>query len=132
MSNLFKAQSEAKGVGSGHNGTGHFIAQRASAVILIPLVLYFLYAVVRLTGAESYADVIAWFGNPFNAGAALMLIIIGFYHGALGVQVVIEDYVHCEKGKWLSIIIMRGLCVFFALVAVVAILRMAVLALALG
>lgn len=121
---ILKALKQAKGLGSGHNGTHHFIVQRVSAVILIPLVLYFFYAVLRLIGAENFYEVTRWFANPFNAGLLLAFVLTGFYHAALGVQVVIEDYVHCEKAKWLALIAVKGVCVIFAAIAVVSILRL--------
>lgn len=125
MSTLFKALTHAKGAGSGHNGTAHFIAQRATAIILIPLTLYFLIAILCLVKAENYAAVGAWFANPVNSGLAIAWILTGFYHAALGVQVVIEDYVHCEKLKWLSVIAVRGLSLIFAAIAVVSVVRLA-------
>lgn len=121
---ILRALNKAKGLGSGHNGTHHFIVQRVSAVVLIPLVLYFFYAVVRLVGAPDFYAITQWFSNPFNAGLLLAFVLTGFYHAALGVQVVIEDYVHCEKAKWLSLIAVKGICVIFAAIAVVSILRL--------
>lgn len=121
---IFHALKKAKGLGSGHNGTHHFIVQRASAVILIPLVLYFLYTVIRISGADSYQDVQQWFHNPINSGLILAFMITGFYHAAIGVQVVIEDYVHHELTKWLALIIVRGICLVGALIAVTAILNL--------
>lgn len=121
---ILRALNKAKGLGSGHNGTHHFIVQRISAVVLIPLVLYFFYAVVRLVGAEDFYAVTRWFANPFNTGLLLAFVLTGFYHAALGVQVVIEDYVHCEKSKWLALIAVKGICVIFAAIAAVSILRL--------
>ncbi|MBV7435353.1 succinate dehydrogenase, hydrophobic membrane anchor protein [Cardiobacteriaceae bacterium TAE3-ERU3] len=115
---------KAKGLGSGHNGTHHFIVQRVSAVILIPLVLYFLYSIVRITGAHDYQAVQAWFANPINSALVLAFMITGFYHAALGVQVVIEDYVHHEQIKWLSLIAVRGVCLIGALIAITSILSL--------
>lgn len=125
MSSVFQALKRAKGLGSGRNGTQHFIAQRSSAVILIPLVLYFLCAVVKLVGAQDFAQVTAWFANPFNSGMAIAFFLTGFYHAALGAQVVIEDYVHHEQFKWLALIAVKAVCVMFAAAAVVSILRLA-------
>ena len=51
MSSVFQALKRAKGLGSGHNGTHHFIVQRTTAVILIPVVLYFLCSIISLVGA---------------------------------------------------------------------------------
>ena len=124
MNSIFSALRKAKGAGSGHNGTHHFIAQRTSAAILIPLVLYFFYAVLALVGAKDFYEVTQWFANPVNAGLLLAFVLTGFYHAALGVQVVIEDYIHCDKSKWLALIAVKGVCVIFAAIAVVSILRL--------
>ena len=121
---ILNALRKAKGLGSGHSGTHHFIVQRASAVILIPLVLYFVYAILALVAAKDFYAVTQWFANPFHAGLMLAFMLTGFYHAALGVQVVIEDYVHCEKSKWLALIAAKGICVIFAAIAVVSILRL--------
>lgn len=121
---IFEALKKAKGLGSGHNGTHHFIVQRVSAVILIPLVLYFLYSIIRISGAHSYHAVQEWFANPLNSGLVLAFMITGFYHAALGLQVVIEDYVHHEQIKWLSLIIVRGLCFIGALIAITSVLSL--------
>lgn len=125
MSSVFQALKRAKGLGSGHNGTHHFIVQRTTAVILIPVVLYFLCSIISLVGAETFHEVLVWFRNPFNSGMAIVFFLTGFYHAALGVQVVIEDYVHQEPVKWLALIAVKAVCVIFAAVAVVSILRLA-------
>lgn len=121
---ILHALRKAKGLGSGHNGTHHFIVQRVSAVILIPLVLYFFYAVISLIAAKDFYALTQWFANPFHAGLLLVFMLAGFYHAALGLQVVIEDYVHCEKGKWLALIAVKGICAVCAAIAVVSILRL--------
>ncbi len=121
---VFKNLKRAQGLGSGHNGTGHFIIQRTGAVILIPLVLYFFWAVVALVGAKDYAAVQTWFGNPLNMGLSCAFVLLGFFQSAIGLQVVLEDYVHHETGKWLAIIAVKGLCLIGALVGVAAILKL--------
>ncbi|UJF24276.1 succinate dehydrogenase, hydrophobic membrane anchor protein [Suttonella sp. R2A3] len=121
---ILQSLKKAKGLGSGHNGTHHFIVQRASAVILIPLVLYFLFSLIVLSDAEGFAAVQAWFANPLNSGLSLAFIITGFYHAALGLQVVIEDYIHHEQSKWLALIAVKGVCLIGALIAIVSIIRL--------
>ncbi len=125
MSDISKAMIEAKGAGAGHNGTRHFLAQRISAVILAPLVLYLLYALIRLVHADEYREVLAWFADPCNAGLAIAFVLSGFFHAALGTQVVIEDYLHKEKTKWLALLTVNGLFLVGAAIAVVSILRLA-------
>lgn len=76
-----------------HKGTGAFIAQRASAVLLLPLVGWFLYAAVRLSGAD-YAAARDFFSSPFAAVAFALLIALGAYHMRIGLGEVIADYIH--------------------------------------
>jgi succinate dehydrogenase / fumarate reductase membrane anchor subunit len=98
---------------SGHKGSGHFFRQRATAVLLIPLTLWFVYVVARFTGAP-HADVVGFLQEPVNAGALLAFVLIGIYHMTLGLQVVIEDYI--EEGGTRSLLM--GLnAVFGALTA---------------
>ena len=127
MNSLFQALKGAKGLGSGHNGTHHFIVQRGTAIMLSPLALYFCYAVVALVGCDNYQEVIHWFANPINSGLAASLVCIGFYHGALGMQVIIEDYVHHHLLNWLCLTVVKGGCFICALVALIAIIKLSVL-----
>lgn len=124
MSAVLRALKKAKGLGSGHNGTHHFISQRVSGVILIPLVLYFLCSIISLVAAKGHIEVSRWFTNPINSAMVLAFVLMGFYHASLGGQVVIEDYVHCKKTKWLSLIVVRGVCIIFASIAFASIIRL--------
>ena len=91
--------AKARGLGSAQSGTDHWWKQRATALLLLPLSAWVLYAVVALTGAE-YIEVRAFIADPVHAGAALLLAGALFWHAQLGLQVVIEDYVHTP---WLEI-----------------------------
>jgi len=95
-----------KGLGSAKDGTHHFMVQRLSAIALIPLTFCFVFALIKLIGAD-YATVVAWFKSPFNALMLISFILMSTWHGALGAQVVIEDYIHCEALKIFLLIIMK-------------------------
>jgi len=95
-----------KGLGSAKDGTHHFMVQRLSAIALIPLTFCFVFALIKLIGAD-YATVVAWFKSPFNALMLISFILMSAWHGALGAQVVIEDYIHCESMKIFFLIIMK-------------------------
>ncbi len=73
-------------------GSSHFLAQRVSALLLIPLLPWFCFALASLPNS-SRADVAGWLHSPVNALALVAFIIVGSYHGALGMQVIVEDYV---------------------------------------
>ncbi|MBM3650280.1 MAG: succinate dehydrogenase, hydrophobic membrane anchor protein [Alphaproteobacteria bacterium] len=114
--------SRARGLGSAKDGLHHWWAQRLTAIALIPLVVWFAISLVMMTGAEQ-AVVRAWIGSPYVMVLLILTIVIGLHHGQLGMQVVIEDYVHNDGWKLALIVLVRFLAVFFGLAAVVAILR---------
>jgi succinate dehydrogenase / fumarate reductase membrane anchor subunit len=73
-----------------------------------------------------YASFKAWIGSPFNASLILITVFVTVYHGMLGVQVVIEDYVHGEANKFGSLIALKFVSVFLAVFMAVSILKVAV------
>ena len=79
-------------------GSHHWLLERLTAVALVPLTLWFVVAAVGLSGAD-YDEVRAWLAAPFNTTAMLLLVLALFWHAQLGVQVIIEDYVHHEAAK---------------------------------
>ena len=121
-SDLRTPLSRARGLGSAKEGVHHFWAQRITAVALIPLVAWFAISLIMMSGAD-YAVVRAWIGSPAVMVLLTLTIVIGLHHAQLGMQVVIEDYVHNEGLKLASIVAIRFIAVFFGLAATVAILR---------
>ena len=115
----------AIGLGSAKEGVEHWWLQRITAVALVPLSLWFVIAIIRLVGADS-DGVRDWVGNPLPAIMLVLLLIATFYHAALGLQVVIEDYVHAELTKLGLVIIVRLACFAFAVAGIFAVLSMAV------
>jgi succinate dehydrogenase / fumarate reductase membrane anchor subunit len=113
-----------RGLGSAKEGVTHWWAQRTTALALVPLCLWFAASVIGLAGAD-YTAVVVWFKSPFNATLMILLIGASFYHAVLGLQVVLEDYVHHEGRKLASIVIIKGLAGALGLLAVVAILKLA-------
>lgn len=91
------------GLGSAKDGTQHFWMQRLTAVALVPLTVFFVFLVISLQG-EPYEAVRATVANPFVAILMLLFIISGAYHMKLGMQVIIEDYVHAEALKVVALI----------------------------
>lgn len=112
----------ARGLGSAHVGSRHWWAQRLTALALVPLTLWFIFAVIHLTGA-SHQEVIDWMSSPLTLGLMLALIVATFHHLQLGVQVVIEDYVHDERYKTAAVLAVKGLCVLLALICIVSVLK---------
>jgi succinate dehydrogenase / fumarate reductase, membrane anchor subunit len=114
----------ARGLGSAKNGTHHWWMQRVTAVALIPLCLWFAIAMIKMTGA-SHGDAIAWVQAPFNAIMLLLLIGATFYHMQLGLQVVIEDYVHGEGAKIVLLMAQKLASFALAVAAGFAVLKIA-------
>src|ERR1700733_6964294 len=113
-----------RGLGSAKSGLHHWWAQRATAMALLPLSLYFVLSVLMLAGA-SRAEMAAFMAEPWNTVLYLCLIAALFYHLALGLQVVIEDYVHKESTRMATLLLVKGVIVFCALACAVSVLKLA-------
>jgi succinate dehydrogenase / fumarate reductase membrane anchor subunit len=112
----------ARGLGSARAGSHHWWAQRLTAIALVPLTLWFIFAVIHLSGA-SHQAVIDWLSAPLTMGLMLALIVATFHHMQLGLQVVIEDYVHDERAKLASVLLIKAVSVMMALVCIVSVLK---------
>ena len=112
------------GLGSAKDGTGHWWAQRVSAVALIPLTLWFLLSLLALPTLD-YATVRAWLSVPLSGLLAVLLVAVLSYHSYLGTTVVIEDYVHAAGSKILSLLLLKFLYVLVGGAGIFAILHVA-------
>ena len=90
--------ARVRGLGTAHSGTEHFWMQRLTGIANLPLIIAFLVVIVSLVGA-SQASVIATLSNPFVAMILLAALISVLIHMRIGMQVIIEDYVHTELRK---------------------------------
>ena len=111
-----------RGLGSAKSGTEHFWAQRVTAVALIPLTLWFVYSILAL-GNGDHAVASAWMQSPLNAVLLLLLIVATFHHMQLGLQVVIEDYIHVEYMKIVMLVIVKGASLLLGVAAAFAVLK---------
>jgi succinate dehydrogenase / fumarate reductase, membrane anchor subunit len=114
----------AIGLGSAKEGVEHWVVQRVTAVALVPLALWFVAAVIQLTGAD-FDAMQDWVGQPLPAIGLILLLIATFYHAALGLQVVIEDYVHGELARLGLVMLARLACIALAVAGIVAVLTLA-------
>jgi succinate dehydrogenase / fumarate reductase membrane anchor subunit len=110
------------GHGSAKEGTDHFVSQRISALALAILGLWFLYSMLTIESL-TYLDVYRFFAMPMNTVLMSLLCLTVAYHSWLGVQVVIEDYIHDGGLKLFSLIASRFAHAFVAFACVYAVMR---------
>ncbi|MBN9568017.1 MAG: succinate dehydrogenase, hydrophobic membrane anchor protein [Alphaproteobacteria bacterium] len=115
--------ARAIGLGSARNGVQHWWTQRLSAIGLVPLTLWFVAAIIAHTGAD-YLTFTAWMRNPVTSILMTLLLIGLFYHAALGLQVIIEDYVH-SGAKFVALVVVRLGCFALGVTGILATLRIA-------
>jgi succinate dehydrogenase / fumarate reductase membrane anchor subunit len=113
----------AMGLGSAKEGVEQWWMERVSAVALVPLTLWFVASIIAHTGSD-YDTFIAWLRTPLATVLIILLVIALFYHTALGLQVVIEDYVHSGV-KFAALVAMRLGCFALAAAGIVSTLRIA-------
>jgi len=111
------------GVGSSGGGAHHWRSQRYSSLIILLLTAWVLWTGVTLAGAD-YATARAAMATPFNAGMAILLAGAVFYHVQLGLQVVIEDYVHIASLEFILLIVVRFACIAAFLISALAALKL--------
>jgi succinate dehydrogenase / fumarate reductase membrane anchor subunit len=112
------------GTGSAKAGTGHWWAQRLSAVALIPLALWFLFSLLLLPELD-YVTVRTWLSVPMSGFLAVLLVAVLTYHSYLGTNVIVEDYVHTHAAKLFLLLFLRFLYVLCGGAGIFAILRIA-------
>ena len=111
-----------RGLGSTREGVHHWWAQRMSAMALLPLSLWFIYSLISLTGSDYYAFQ-AWASEFGNSVFLVLLLVAMFHHAQLGLQVVIEDYVHSELWKMGMLLFVKYGSVLFAASGIFAVLK---------
>ncbi len=104
--NLKTSLSLALGPGSAKSGVRHWWQQRLTAVALVPLAIWFLVSLLSLN-ATDYESVTYWISNPLNTVLLIIFVAVLIFHSKLGVQVVIEDYVHGHAVKVASLVLSR-------------------------
>jgi succinate dehydrogenase / fumarate reductase membrane anchor subunit len=113
-----------RGLGSAKKGSGEWWTQRLNSIALVPLTLWFVISIIRLAGLP-HAAMVHWAGQPVNSVLLICLVLATFQHMALGLQVVIEDYIHEEKVKLVSLLAMKGVTALLALASAMAVLKLA-------
>ena len=113
-----------RGLGSSHHGTHHFLASRLSAVGNLVLLPYLLVSLLLLPSYD-YASVHGWLAQPVAATALILTFINTFYHARLGVQVMLEDYVHDAPGKLVAWVLVNFVPFAGAAFGVISVIRIA-------
>jgi succinate dehydrogenase / fumarate reductase, membrane anchor subunit len=124
MSSMQTPLHKVQGMGSAHSGTGHFWRQRVSAVLLVPLGIWFTFAALGLAGV-SEASVVAFFARPWNAILMAAFVVTLLYHLNLGLQVIMDDYIHAPGAKILLRLLVLGLVLAVGAFSLFAIIRIA-------
>lgn len=113
-----------RGLGAARDGVHHWWVQRLTAIALVPLALWLVASLAGIAGA-GHAEAAAWIASPPVAIALVLTVAASFWHAALGLQVVIEDYIHHEGWKLLWIVAAKFACVALATAAVFSVLKLA-------
>jgi succinate dehydrogenase / fumarate reductase membrane anchor subunit len=124
MADLRSPLGRARGLGSAKEGTHHWWVQRLTALALIPLVIWFVVSIICLAGAD-YGAARTWVASPLSMVLLVLTLAMAFWHGALGLQVVIEDYIHVEWQKITLLVLLKGAALLLTVIGIVAIARIA-------
>jgi succinate dehydrogenase / fumarate reductase membrane anchor subunit len=114
----------AEGLGSAKSGFKHWWAQRVSAVALIPLTVWILGWLLALAGSD-YSTFTLWLQSPVTTILMILFLIALFCHAALGLQVVIEDYIYADWVKIPTVVTIHFMCFALAVAGIIATLRIA-------
>jgi succinate dehydrogenase / fumarate reductase membrane anchor subunit len=117
--------AKVRGLGAARSGLQHWKMQRLTAISNVLLVLWFMFSAMALSGS-GYEQVRAWLASPVTASLVVLLIISTFYHARLGLQVVVEDYVHHEGARIASLVAIALIVLALAVACIVAVLTVAV------
>jgi succinate dehydrogenase / fumarate reductase membrane anchor subunit len=114
---------QVRGLGPARSGVAHWWAQRLTALALLPLTLWFILAIISLSGAP-HEVVLDWTGRPLTVVLLICLVLATFYHMQLGLQVVIEDYIHNDAVRLASLIAVKGAAILLGMACVVSVLKL--------
>jgi len=115
---------KARGLGSSHDGTGQWLHERVSGLVSLPLMLWLVWSVIQMTGWD-YRTFTDWLAQPVNAVLMILSVLTVFYHAALGMQVVYDDYIHHHGLRMVKVVGMKLFFAAAALACVFSILKIA-------
>ncbi len=123
MSEMRNPLQRAKGLGSSKSGLPHWRAQRITAVMLLVLIPWLVWSLLQLAGS-GYPQAVAFLADPMNATLLILVLLCMLYHAMLGLQVVIEDYVHHHGLSLLLLFAVRILAAAGMIAGVVHVLKL--------
>ena len=124
MTDMKTPLAKVRGLGSAKDGTHHWWLQRVTAIANIPLVIFMVISFVGNVG-KSHAEWVAWLKQPFASVLVILFIANFVYHMRLGLQVLVEDYVHDHGTKVASMLVLTFACVLIAALSIFSVLRIA-------
>ena len=116
--------AKVRGLGPSGEGAHHWWQERAVALATLLLLIWLAVSLLRLPSLD-HRTLVDWLSGPLGAVPMLLLVVSAFWHSKLGLQVVVEDYVHDEGSKLFSILLINFLCVLGAALAMFAVLKIA-------
>lgn len=114
----------ALGLGSAGEGASNWWTERLTAVALVPLTFWLVFSLLSLA-AMTREEAMLWMQSPVNAVLLVLFLLTMFYHSFLGLQVIIEDYMHRKWLKVTTLISVQFAHVFLAVISIFSVLRMA-------
>ncbi|MGB9153084.1 MAG: succinate dehydrogenase, hydrophobic membrane anchor protein [Alphaproteobacteria bacterium] len=114
---------KVRGLGSAKSGTEHWLMQRMTALALIPLTLYVLIGFFDNAMTGGYSGAMYWLQSPVSATFSILLLLAGLHHAVAGLQVVIEDYVHCEATKFGALFIIKFIAASLAILGTLSVAK---------
>ncbi len=122
--NLRNPLANARGLGAAQEGVHHWWGQRVSAFLMIPLSTWMIYTLIAMMRVPDTRFIQVWLSDPMAALPLMALLALMFYHARLGLQVVIEDYVHSQQWKITLLLMNIFFCATGAALSVLAILKL--------
>jgi succinate dehydrogenase / fumarate reductase membrane anchor subunit len=123
MASYRTSLARVKGLGSAQSGTEHFWAQRLTAAGNLILLIFVIYSVIHLAG-EPLEAVRAYFASPIVAALALLFTFSAGYHMRIGMQVIVEDYIHSKASKITLLLFNTSFVAIIAVTSVIAIVKL--------
>ena len=124
MTDLRTPLSRARGSGAAGHGASHWVAERVSAIALVPLTLWMVYAALVIS-RRAYAGAVGFVSNPVNAVLIILVLAVSGWHMHAGARVVVEDYMHRMLGRSALLVLNLFVTVLVTALAVFSVLKVA-------